>query len=128
MQNYKQIIYERLTSDAEITSFVGSRVYPLKAPRPTTQGDLQDVIIYNRISDKANHASIRRGAYQISVYSGQQLKADQIASRVVYLFSRYVWSGVRTFIDWNISETYDQQTKDFGIHVPIGIKSVDTTF
>ncbi len=128
MQNYKQKIFERLSNDTVIQSFVGSRVYPLQAPRPTTNWKVEDIIVYNRIGDKVNSVSVRRWTYQISVYSQTQLKADEIADRVVSLFSRVKRDGINSRIDGDLVDAYDATTKDFAVHVPIWIKSVDVTF
>ena len=59
MQNYKKFIYDRLKNDSSIQGYVDDRIYPLHIVRPTNNRELQDVIIYNRISDTANRASVR---------------------------------------------------------------------
>ena len=115
--SFETALYSRLSS--QLSSAVGTRIYPLVAPQKTTL----PYLTYSKVSavkqyTHSGSASLSNDRIQISVFSTGYLAGKTIAGAVVTALEG--WSTAQAVFKANELDLYEDETKVF--HIPVDFR------
>ena len=110
-----EVLRQTLINDSTIKNLVGSRVFPVIAPKNTSQ----DYIVYAETSDSIAGSSafcgdmtIRRKSITYAAFSSSIISSDRIRNRVASILNRNnAISGVEFVLQTGTENAYDADSE-----------------
>ncbi len=119
MIDLKAHIYSLLAADETIADLVGSNIHIFSDDSEQMENfvDRLPQITYARLALVPSITGVRNEIFQISAWSDNPKGAEELSQEIVRLFNRTSDTTYRACNVSTVNDSFDHNTKSFGIHV-----------
>ena len=121
MHNIKGFVYKQLKNNTDLYNYIWDRIYPSQAPLWT----VKPLIVYNRVWWNIDIKWIRIEVIQVSIWGDKITELEDIMHIIIPIFNNLKTPPIKSADIKQITETFDKDTKSYGIHIDIRIKLIE---
>lgn len=130
MIDIKSAIYARLTSSVELVAVVWNNIHIFAddSDEIANFDDRLPQVTYARIVGKPSRIGVKNDLYQISSWGKTPMEAEEISFILIDLFNRTMSTNWRFCNLELVNDSFDAQTKAYGIHLTLKFTVLDKNY
>lgn len=130
MIDLKSHIYALISGDTTITDIVGTNIH-IFSDDSDEMKDFEDrlpQITFARIPGALTDVGIRNETFQISAWADSPVDAEALSRELVRLFNRTKNTTYRNCTVQMVNDSYDRDTKAYGVHITAKFTVFDPSY